>query len=110
MEHLVSNTGDVAEPVEGVRITYLTAGDQMSAQHFEIDPGAVVPEHDHHHEQFGFVHEGELTFFVDGTELVVEAGEGFAIPGGEPHAVENTGETVVRGIDLFSPPRSDDYW
>ena len=110
MDHLVPETTGAAEPAEGVRIAYMTSGDRVSAQHFEIEPGAVVPEHDHHHEQLGFVYEGELRFFFDGTELDVAAGEGFFIPGGEPHAAENVGDTVVRGIDVFAPARSADYW
>ena len=46
----------------------------------------------------------------DGTKLDVAAGEGFFVPSGEPHAAENVGNTVVRGIDVFAPARSADYW
>lgn len=110
METFSPTNSEVAEPIDGVKLTPLATGRKMNAQWFVIEPGAVVPEHDHPHEQFGFVHEGTLTFVVDGERFDVTAGTGFQIPGGEPHAAENNGEATVRGIDIFSPPRSFEYW
>ncbi len=110
MERYPPSDEDVVEPVNGVSITPLVSGEQLSTQVFEIEPGAVVPEHDHHHEQAGVVYDGELTFFVDGEALTIHAGESFFIPSDEPHAAENTGDTTVRGVDVFSPPRSSEYW
>lgn len=98
------------EAVEGVFLAQLAAGDRTSVQHFRIEPGAVVPEHSHHHEQAGFVYEGELTFEVGGEELVVGAGESYVIPGDEPHGAVNRGDDPVYGIDVFSPPRENPPW
>jgi len=99
------------EAVEAVHLAQLAAGERTSIQGFEIEPGATVPEHSHHHEQTGFVYEGALTFVLaDGEERTVEAGASFAIPGDEPHAAENRGEEPVRGVDVFSPPRPDPDW
>lgn len=110
MEHLIPEDVDTSEPVDDVYAAYLIEGDEMSSQHFEMDPGAVIPEHDHPHEQIGFVYEGEITLVVGDDERTVGAGEGFFLPGGEAHSVENTGETIARGVDIFSPPRPEDYW
>lgn len=101
---------DPVEAVDGVYLAELAVGENMSVQHFEIEPGADVPEHDHHHEQAGFVYEGELTFLVDGEEFTVGAGDGYTIPGGEPHAALNEGDDVARGVDIFSPPRESPDW
>jgi quercetin dioxygenase-like cupin family protein len=101
---------DVVEAVDGVYLAQLAAGERMSVQHFAIEPGAEVPDHDHHHEQTGFVYEGELTFLVDGDEHAVGAGESFSIPGGETHAARNDGDELVRGIDVFSPVRENPDW
>ena len=103
------------EAVESVHLAQLAAGDEASLQHFRIEPGATVPEHDHHHEQLGFVSAGELTFLVEGDdgereELVVGPGDSYVIPGGEPHGAENRGDEEVRGIDVFSPARPDPDW
>jgi quercetin dioxygenase-like cupin family protein len=110
MEHLLPEDSETSEPVEDVHAAYLIEGNQMSSQHFEMNPGAVIPEHDHSHEQIGFVYEGEITLFVGDDKRTVSAGEGFFLPGGESHEVENTGETIARGVDIFSPPRPEDYW
>ena len=110
METFAPATLESAEPIEGVHLTPVATGEEMSAHWFDIEPGAVVPEHDHPHEQFGFVHQGELTFAVGGERIVVSAGQGFAIPGGEPHRAENTGDSSVYGMDVFAPPREFEYW
>jgi quercetin dioxygenase-like cupin family protein len=110
MERVGLSDRESVEAVEAVHLTQLAAGERTSVQGFEIEPGATVPEHSHPHEQTGFVSEGELTFLVDGRELVVGAGDSFTVPGEEPHAVENRGETPARGVDVFSPPRVDPDW
>jgi quercetin dioxygenase-like cupin family protein len=110
MERVGLSERDSVEAVENVHLTQLSAGERTSIQGFEIEPGATVPEHSHHHEQTGFVYEGELTFLVDGAEIPVGPGDSFTIPSEEPHAVENRGEIPVRGVDVFSPPRSDPDW
>lgn len=103
--------GETTEAVEKVHLAQLAAGEQMGVQHFEIEPGAVVPMHDHHHEQAGFVYDGELTFRAeDGTETVVGKGDSFVLKGDEPHAAENRGTETVRGVDVFSPPRTNPDW
>lgn len=102
---------ETTEAVESVHLAQLAAGEEMSVQHFEFEPGATVPSHDHHHEQTGFVYEGELTFLLeDGEEAVVSAGESYVLAGGEIHGAENRGEEVVRGVDVFSPPRPNPDW
>jgi quercetin dioxygenase-like cupin family protein len=110
MDRVRSSDVDAAEPVEDVSLELLSSGERTSMQHFEIEPGATVPEHSHHHEQTGFVYEGELTFVSGGEEVVIEAGDSFCIPSDESHSAKNTGDVPVRGIDVFSPPRTDPNW
>ena len=62
MERVGFSERETIEAVEQVHLTQLAAGERTSVQGFEIEPGATVPEHSHHHEQTGFVYEGELTF------------------------------------------------
>lgn len=116
MERVGLSERETIEAVEQVHLTQLAAGERTSVQGFEIEPGATVPEHSHHHEQTGFVYEGELTFLVGGgersdpREIVVGPGESFTIPGDEPHAAINRGDGVVRGVDIFAPARPDPDW
>ena len=99
-----------SEPVDGVDLAQLVAGDATSVQQFTVDPGAVVPEHDHEHEQAGLLVEGALVFEVGGEDLRVEAGDAYVVPSNEPHAVRNDGDVPATGVDVFSPPRADPDW
>ena len=110
MERVGLSERETVEAVEKVHLAQLATGERTSIQSFEIEPGATVPEHSHRHEQTGFVYEGELTFLVDDGTVAVGPGDSFTIPGDEPHAAENRGEAVVRGIDVFAPPRPDPDW
>lgn len=110
MERVTHDDVDTAEAIEGVHLTQMATGETMSVQEFVIDPGAAVHEHSHHHEQTGYITQGELTFLVDGEEIVVGPGDSYVIPGGEPHAAENRGDETVVGVDIFSPPRANAPW
>jgi quercetin dioxygenase-like cupin family protein len=98
MEHVPGDAVEPTEAIDGVHLSQLAAGTEMSVQHFRIDPGAVVPEHAHPHEQTGYLATG------------VSVGDSYAIPGDEPHAVENRGDVPAEGVDIFSPPRLDPDW
>ncbi|WP_418285878.1 cupin domain-containing protein [Halorubrum sp. DTA46] len=110
MDVVTDESVEAVEAVENVFLTQGAAGERTSIQRFVIEPGADVPEHDHHHEQVGVVTEGTATFVVDGEELAVGPGDTYVIPGDEPHAARNDGDEPVVGYDIFSPPRANPDW
>ncbi len=111
MEYVPEAARETVEAVDGVHLAQLAVGERMSVQHFRIEPAATVPEHDHPHEQVGFIYGGTLTFVLaDGTEYDVAAGESYELDGDEPHAAENRGDADALGIDVFSPPRANPDW
>jgi quercetin dioxygenase-like cupin family protein len=110
MERVPLSDVDPTEAVDGVYLSQLAVGTEMSVQHFRIDSGATVPEHSHPHEQTGYITAGELTFLVDDDEVVVSAGDSYAIAGEEPHGAENRGDVAVEGVDIFAPPRVNPDW
>lgn len=110
MEIVPESERSSTEAVDGAHLTLLAGGTEANIQQFTIDPGAVVPEHSHPHEQVGYLLEGALTFRVDGKSLLVEAGDSYSIPGGEPHSAENNGDAAAVGLDVFSPPRDNPDW
>jgi quercetin dioxygenase-like cupin family protein len=110
MQVVPTDAEETTEAVDGVHLSLLAGGDEMNVQHFEIEPGAAVPEHSHPHEQTGYITQGTLTFLVDGEEVAVGEGDSYAIPGDEPHAAENRGDVPVEGVDVFSPPRENPDW
>ena len=70
-----------------------------------LKKGCVVPEHSHHNEQVTYILEGALKFWIDGKEIVVNAGEVLTIPPHMPHKAEAVVDTV--DLDVFNPPRAD---
>jgi quercetin dioxygenase-like cupin family protein len=107
---VIGTDSDPTEALDGVHLAMLAGGEEMNVQRFEIDPGATVPAHSHPHEQAGYLVAGTLTFLLDDEERELRAGDSYSIPGGESHGVENRGDEVVRGIDIFSPPRESPDW
>jgi quercetin dioxygenase-like cupin family protein len=70
-----------------------------------LKKGAVVPMHQHMHEQISHVVEGALKFRIDGEEIAVRAGEILCIPPHVPHEVTALEDSVA--LDIFNPPRQD---
>jgi quercetin dioxygenase-like cupin family protein len=92
-------------PFPGVRM-FTTEAEKMTLSMVEMDPGAVIPEHSHPHEQIGYMVEGEFEFIIGGKSHHVTAGQIWRIPGGVPHKVI-AGTKPVRAIDVFYPIRED---
>ncbi|MFC7202237.1 cupin domain-containing protein [Haloferax namakaokahaiae] len=112
MDRVSLDDVDPTEAVDDVFLSVLAGGEKMNVQYFRIEPGAVVPMHDHHHEQVGYIVSGELTFIVgdDEEELVFGPGDAYSLAANEPHSAENRGEETVTGLDIFSPPRDFADW
>ena len=77
----------------------------MTIARITLRSGALVPRHEHPHEQVATVLEGRLRFVVGGEEQVVSAGESVFVPSGVPHEVEALEDSLV--LDVFSPVRDD---
>jgi quercetin dioxygenase-like cupin family protein len=81
-------------------------GQNLMLSYLEMDEGAVVPMHDHPHEQGGMLLKGRMELTIGDECRVVEAGSMFIIPPNTPHkAVAVDGPAVV--LDVFSPVRED---
>lgn len=107
MDSLSATEGVEREVVDGVFLTQLVSGDEMSVLHYRIVPGATVPEHSHHHEQAGYVLSGEVTFVLDSQTVTLRPGDSYVLHSNEVHAAENRGNEPVEGLDIFSPPRAN---
>ena len=80
-------------------------GQEIMLARVLLKKGCVVPEHSHHNEQLTYILEGALKFWIDGKEIVVNAGETLSIPSNMPHKAEALEDTV--DLDVFAPPRAD---
>jgi len=89
----------------GVRMQPLF-GEAAMLNMIELEPGAVVEEHSHPHEQLGLVVDGVLVLTIDGIEHRLTAGHGYQIPGDVAHAARAEGGRC-RVLDVFHPIRED---
>lgn len=81
-------------------------GENLMLSYLEMDEGAVVPLHDHPHEQGGMLLKGRMELTIGDEVRICEAGSMFIIPPNTPHkAVAVDGPAVV--LDVFSPVRED---
>jgi quercetin dioxygenase-like cupin family protein len=81
-------------------------GERLSLAIVELDPGAVVKEHHHEHEQLGMVIRGAMRFRVGDETLDLGPGETWTIPSNVPHEATAGPEGAVV-IDVFAPVRED---
>ncbi|MFS4416663.1 cupin domain-containing protein [Maribacter sp. 2307ULW6-5] len=72
---------------------------------WEVEQGAVVPEHHHPHEQIMHVMEGEFEFTLNGITQVYRQGAVVPIAAHLPHSGKAL--TPCRLMDVFSPPRTE---
>lgn len=83
----------------------LVVGGDIMVARVLLKKGCVVPLHSHHNEQVTYILDGALKFWIDGREIVVNAGEVLTIPRNMPHKAEALMDTV--DLDVFNPPRAD---
>ena len=99
------NTVPVLTVLPGCRLR-TPYGENIMLSYLEMDEGAVVPLHQHPHEQAGMLLKGRMELTIGDETRVVEAGSLFIIPPNTPHrAVAVDGPAVV--LDVFSPVRED---
>lgn len=77
----------------------------MTIAFWEVEKGAVVPEHAHMNEQIMQVLEGEFEFTVAGKTKVYKANELVVIPGQVAHS--GRALTSCKLMDVFSPVREE---
>ena len=84
----------------------VVVGENASLAVVELAPDALVPGHQHVHEQLGICVEGEITFTIGEETRTLGPGGTWRIPSDRPHhAVAGPHGAVV--IDIFAPVRAD---
>ncbi len=79
--------------------------DKITCGHMSIEAGIALPEHQHPHEQWSHLLQGEMEFTIGGETRVLKPGETAYVPGHVPHSGRSI--TACKLIDVFSPPRED---
>jgi quercetin dioxygenase-like cupin family protein len=86
----------------------LITGERSMLAHVYLAKGSVVPQHSHDNEQFTYILDGALHFFIgadESEEVIVRAGEVLHIPSNVPHKAVALEDTV--DLDVFTPIRQD---
>jgi quercetin dioxygenase-like cupin family protein len=78
---------------------------QATFAHVTLEKGAQVLLHQHPHEQWTHVIEGEMLFALNGEQQLLTPGMTAFIPSNLPHSA--TAVTLCRVIDCFLPVRED---
>ena len=83
----------------------LVHGEKITWAFWDVEAGAVVPEHAHHHEQIMHVVNGEFEFTLNGLKKIYDDGDVVVIPSNQPHS----GKAITKCLlmDVFSPVREE---
>lgn len=79
--------------------------ENMTIAFWEVEAGAEVPLHSHHHEQVMHVIEGRFEFTLNDVSREYGPGELVVVPPNHPHSGKAI--THCKLLDLFSPVREE---
>lgn len=109
MEKIVVRKENALKKVfKGVSLDSLAVGEKSMVTKMNYVKGNFATTHQHPHEQCGYVISGEYRLKVEtpeGLDVLLHAGDSYAIPGNMPHSFE-----VLEGgevVDVFTPQRED---
>ena len=80
-------------------------GNSISWAFWEVEKGAVVPEHNHFNEQIMHVLEGKFEFTLNGKTSIYGSGSVVIIHSDIPHS--GRAITKCKIMDVFSPVREE---
>ena len=79
--------------------------DRMTFIYWDIEEGAVLPEHSHEHEQVVNCFDGEFELTVSGETRILGPGTVTQIPGNAVHSGRALSDCKI--LDVFAPVRED---
>jgi mannose-6-phosphate isomerase-like protein (cupin superfamily) len=83
---------------------------QFSMTELTIPVGWGPPPHVHRREhEYFYILEGEITFTIDGREMVAKAGSGAMAPRDSKHFFRNTGTRPARMLVMTTPGNFDQF-
>ena len=92
------------KPFEGLKAKLIHT-DTQTYSFWEIEKGAVLPEHHHVNEQVSIITKGELEFTIGGKTTLMRPGMVAVIPPNVVHSA--VAKTDVEVTDVFLPIRAD---
>ena len=110
MELFHADDTSTYEPMEGWRRTALASHEDFNCELYEKPPGHSSPMHSHDNEQISIVIQGHLTLHTEDGDYELGPNDAVRLESNEAHSFENSGEGQAMGVDIFTPPRSREFW
>jgi quercetin dioxygenase-like cupin family protein len=93
------------EILKGISIKTLVHGEKTLMSEFQLKKGSELTEHEHVHEQTGYLVKGKIRLFIGDTSRIVTPGDSWCIPSRLMHKAEILEDSVA--IEIFSPYREE---
>lgn len=100
-------------PFVGMSYEFVGAAQSGVAVSFFLvngEPGRGTRLHKHDYDEVVYVIEGRSTWTVNGQEQEAHAGDVLVVHAGEPHKFVNSGDGVLRQIDIHLNPEFEATW
>jgi quercetin dioxygenase-like cupin family protein len=98
-------TARVTHPFPGVTRRVLANSPGVMLTEHTLEKEAVLPDHNHPHEQLVYLLSGQIVVEMAGTQLKLVQGDSFVIPPNVYHKVTALEPSVA--LDIFVPARED---
>jgi quercetin dioxygenase-like cupin family protein len=91
--------------IEKIKLKTLVYGEKTLLAEYKLTKGALLPKHNHPHEQTGYLVSGRITLSIGDATYQVGPGDSWCIPGNvDHHAIAHENSVAV---EVFSPVRKD---
>ena len=105
MNNYTGNEAEWVDSFPGMHRRTLADGEKLMLVQVKLEKGAIVPRHQHPHEQVSHSLSGRVRFVVNDHPAELTAGQTIRFPSDAPHEAHALEESLV--LDVFSPPRED---
>lgn len=92
-------------PIKKIKFKTLVYGDKTLLAEFRLEKGALLPKHNHPHEQTGYLVSGRIDLTIGDATYQVAPGDSWCIHGSVDHHAIARENSVA--IEVFSPVRKD---
>jgi quercetin dioxygenase-like cupin family protein len=95
----------VSEPVAGITRRVLANSRNVMLTEHLLEKGAVLPQHQHPHEQLVYLLSGELLLEINGEQFLMKQGDSVIVQSDATHKA--TANEKCCALDIFAPARTD---
>jgi quercetin dioxygenase-like cupin family protein len=99
------NSAKTSKPGYGITRRILAHSANLMLTEHSLEKGAILPDHQHVHEQLVYLLKGEIKIEIGGEQLNMVSGDSLVIPSNVSHKVTALTRSLV--LDIFSPARQD---